>query len=183
MTHWEVRLSGYGGQGIVTAGHIIGKAAALYDGKDAVMTEAYGPERAGGWSCANVIVSDEPMDYPLIVHPDILVAMSQEAFDKDVHQVKEGGLVLIEKTLVDPGEQADRNTVRVDAVKTADELGRRVVASIVMLGAFTTITGIITPKAVKRAVVESVPKGTEALNTRAFGAGLELGARIKEAMP
>lgn len=182
MTRWEVRFSGFGGQGIVTAGHILGKAAALYDGKDAIMTEAYGPEIAGGWSCANVVVSEEPVDYPLIGQPDILVAMSQEAFDRDVGQVKEGGLVLTEKTLVDPENRRDRNLVRVDAVKTADELGRRVVASIVMLGAFTAITGIVSPEAVRRAVLESVPKGTEALNSKAFGAGLELGEGIREAL-
>src|SRR3990170_4993194 len=78
----EVRLAGFGGQGIILAGYVLGKAAALYDGKNAILTQSYGPEARGGACSAELVISDEPIDYPLLSQPDFLVCMSQEAFSK-----------------------------------------------------------------------------------------------------
>lgn len=180
MSRWEIRLSGFGGQGVVSAGHIIAKAAALYeDGKDAVLTRAYGPEKTGGWARADVIVADGEVDYPLVEAPDIFVAMSQDGFDRDAASAKPDATILIDQRLVDASALTGPVILPVPAVEEAEALGKRVVANIVMLGAFTITTGIVTPEAMERAVLETVPKGTEELNARAFQRGLALAKETK----
>lgn len=171
----EVRMSGVGGQGIVTMGLIIGRAAALHDKKDVVMTEAYGPEIMGGFSKANVIISDEEIDYPLIDNPDVLIVMSQDGWERDGPFVRKGGLVIYEKTLVDPGDPPSVRCIPVPAIRTADELGKRVVANVIMMGAFQSITKIISKEALEKSLLERIPKGTEELNMAALGKGHEIG--------
>lgn len=172
MTRREIRLWGLGGQGIITAGHIIGQAALLFDKKDAIMTEDYSPYITGGWSKADVVVSDEPIDYPLILKPDVLVAMSQEAFDLGWKKLKENGLIVIEKDMVNPEKSEGVRVVKVPAVALAEGLGRKVVANIAMLGAVTTLSNIVSPDAVKEAIKRRFPKAAE-LNMKAFQQGAD----------
>lgn len=167
----EIRLSGFGGQGVGLAGYILGKALSLYAGYEAVMTQAYGPEARGGASSADVVVSDEPIDYPFVEQPDILVALSQAAYARFRPDARPGALVLIDDDMVDPF--ADDHPRRIPATRLAEALGGRVVANIVMLGFLTAVTGLVEAGAMKQAIESSVKSRTVPLNIRAFEAGHE----------
>jgi 2-oxoglutarate ferredoxin oxidoreductase subunit gamma len=167
----EIRLSGFGGQGIVLAGYILGKALTLYDGLEAVMTQAYGPEARGGASSANILVSDEPIDYPIVQRPDILVALSQEAYTKFKPTAKPEALILIDADLVRPADQGQHQAI--PATQLAESLGRRIVANMVMLGFFTAVTGLVGCEAMEKAIKSSVKPKMVPLNIDAFAAGYE----------
>jgi 2-oxoglutarate ferredoxin oxidoreductase subunit gamma len=174
MSRTEVRLTGFGGQGIILSGYIVGKAAAIHDKKQATFTQSYGPESRGGACSAQVIVSDEPISYPHLVDPAILVVMSQEAYNKYAPTLKDGGLLIIDEDLVKTDEQAGNvKMLSVPATRLAEELGRKIVANIVMLGFFTAATDVVSVEAMREAVLSSVPKGTEDLNIKAFSKGYE----------
>jgi 2-oxoglutarate ferredoxin oxidoreductase subunit gamma len=165
----EIRLAGFGGQGIGLAGLVLGKALSLYDGKEAVMTQAYGPEARGGASSANVVVSEEIIDYPFVQAPDILVAMSQEAYIKFKPSVKSDALILIDEGLVspDPGNKV----YSIPATKLAEDLGRRIVSNVVMLGFFTAVTDIVSRGAMEKSLESTLPAKVLPLNLEAFSLG------------
>jgi len=180
MNRTEVKLSGFGGQGIILAGVIVGQAASIFDGKNATLTQDYGPEARGGSCSAQVVISDEPASYPYVTNPSVLVAMSQEAYTKNTAELDEDVPVLIDEDLVEPEKQTKRRVLAIPATRIAQELGRRAVANIVMLGFLTAITDIVPLEAMKKSVLASVPKGTEELNTKAFERGYTYGKeRIK----
>lgn len=171
MSRREVRLAGFGGQGIVLAGYILGKAAALYDGKDAVFSQSYGPEARGGACAAEVIIDDGGVDYPVLTTPDILVVMSQEAGTKYAADVNDGTTILVDTDLV----RLDTSRETFDAPFTgiAEGLGRRMVANIAMLGFLTAVTSVVSVEAMEEAIRTTVPEKTIDLNLRAFRAGYE----------
>jgi 2-oxoglutarate ferredoxin oxidoreductase subunit gamma len=180
MSRREVRFSGFGGQGIILSGYILGKAATLHTDLNATLTQSYGPESRGGACTAELILADMPVHYPRVISPDLLVAMSQEAFDKYAGEVGAEGLILIDQTLVDPVVPLPKAPVRgVPATQIAEELGRRIVANIVMLGFFTGFANIIPEDAMRQTILESVPKGTEELNMTAFSRGLACAGKTK----
>lgn len=169
----EIRLSGFGGQGIVTAGYILGKAA-LFDKKNAVMTQSYGPESRGARVSAEVIISDEEIDYPKVASPQISVFMSQEAYN--VYGAKQnGGIIIFDEDLVDVETHNNVKIFKIRANKIAEELGNRVVANIVMLGFFTAVTGLVSLQAMERAILDTIPKKAKELNKLAFQKGYEEG--------
>lgn len=167
----EIRISGFGGQGVVLAGFILGKGLAIYDSYEAVMTQSYGPEARGGASSANLVLSDEPIDYPLVQKADILVALSQEGYTRYRANIKPDALVLIDEDLVIP--DPDDQPFHIPATRLAEELGRRVVTNVVMLGFFTAISGLIGREAMERAIQTSVKERTVPLNMKAFAAGFD----------
>jgi 2-oxoglutarate ferredoxin oxidoreductase subunit gamma len=177
MTRTEIRIGGLGGQGIILCGSIIGKAAAIYAGKHATMIQAFGPEARGSACSAQVIVSDAAIGYPYVRHPDVLVLLSQDACAQFAPQLKPDGLVLYEEELVDPAEQlpSGARALAIPATRFAEALGRRLVLNIVMVGFFAGASGLLPHDAVEKAVLDSVPKGTESLNLRAFGKGYDFG--------
>jgi len=166
MSRIEVRIAGFGGQGIIRSGNIIGTAAAIHDGKYATFTQSYGPESRGGACAAQVIISDEPIHYPHLLDPRILVVMSQGAYNKYVPGLNRDGLLLVDEDLVELGEEAaGLRVLSIPATRLAEEeLGRRIVANVVMLGFFAAMTDVVSVDALRQAVLESVPKGTEELN-------------------
>ena len=166
----EIRLAGFGGQGIVLAGYILGKAAALYGGKDAILTQSYGPEARGGACSAELVVDDQAIDYPMLESPSLLVLMSQEAFEKYGSRVAPGATVIVESDLV---QGAPKDWPGVPATRLAEELGARIAANIVMLGFLTGVTGLLERQAVEEAVRTSVPARTVDLNVKAFAAGYD----------
>ncbi len=179
MSRTEIRLAGFGGQGIILSGYIIGKAAAIYDKKEATFTQSYGPESRGGACSAQVIVSDEPVHYPHLISPSILVVMSQEAYNKYVPTLRDGALLIVDEDLVETGDLAgDVELLSVPATRLAEELGRKIVANIVMLGFFAAVTDVVSVESLREAVRTSVPKGTEELNLKAFEKGHEYGSVI-----
>jgi 2-oxoglutarate ferredoxin oxidoreductase subunit gamma len=173
MAKTEIRFSGFGGQGIILAGFISGKAATLFDKRNATLTQSYGPESRGGACSAELIVSDEPILYPHLILPDILVSMSQPAYERYKSELAENGLLIVDSGLVDPGEvPAGVRCCSVPATRFAEEMGRGMVANIVMLGYFTAQSGAISEEAMRQAILSSVPAGTEELNKKAFERGL-----------
>ena len=176
---FEARITGLGGQGAITAGHIFGSAAALHEGKEVVVTEGYSPYITGGWSRADVIISDEAVDYPLISSPDILVAMSQDGLDDNWRKIKDDAEIIVEKGMVNAGAVTGRRISAVPALRVAEELGKRVVANIVVLGFLTAKTGLVTQEGMLNAIMKRYPKAAE-LNKRAFERGWALAASAEE---
>jgi 2-oxoglutarate ferredoxin oxidoreductase subunit gamma len=175
----EVRFSGFGGQGIILSAVILGRAAVMYDGKFAVQTQVYGPEARGGASMSAVIIDDEPILFPKVTAPDVYVIMSQEGFEKYGASAPESAIMLVDSTLVHSRPVC--TCIEVPATKEAKErLGRDIVANIVMLGALVAATGLVTRNAIEKAILDSVPKGTEKLNQAAVTRGFELIQERKE---
>ncbi|MBI4934865.1 MAG: 2-oxoacid:acceptor oxidoreductase family protein, partial [Actinobacteria bacterium] len=169
MAKSEIRIGGLGGQGVILSGIIIGKAAAIFEGKHATLIQAFGPEARGSACSAQVTVSDDPVGYPYVKRPDILVVMSPDAYMQFAGTVKPDGLLLYEEELVSPKDlPAGVRAFGIPATRYAEELGRRLVLNIVMVGFFCGVTGLVSQESAEKAVADSVPKGTENLNLRAF---------------
>ena len=182
----EIRITGFGGQGVILSGYILGKAAAVYDAKSATMVQSYGPEARGSACAAQVVVADEKIHDPYVRRQEILAALSQEGYDNFLGKIEKGGVLLYDSDLVDPGEIPDHLglVASVPATRTAEEMGRRMAANIVMLGFLTGCTGIVSPEAMLKAVRSSVPKGTEEFNASALDRGLAYAAEaIKAGKP
>ena len=175
----EIRFAGFGGQGIIKSGIITATAACIYGGKNAVQTQSYGPESRGGACKSEVVISEDDIDFPKVVEPDILVVMSQHAYNDYAEELKAGGTMILDPDMI-PNEKDLRNAkiFRVPATKIAEELGRKITANIVMLGAFTAITRIVDKEAIKKSIKENIPKGTEELNFAAFEKGYEYGKKL-----
>jgi 2-oxoglutarate ferredoxin oxidoreductase subunit gamma len=174
----EARLAGFGGQGIILAGLALGRAAALYDGKHAVVTQSFGPEARGGACAAEVVISDEPVDYPRVADPDLLVVLSQEALSLygGDHMPRDGwSLMLYDLDLVALPEGEKRRAVGVPFTATAEKLGNKLATNTVMLGAICGSTSFVSPEAVKRAISDMLPKKVVKLNMTAFDQGVALG--------
>ena len=172
----EVKFAGFGGQGIILAGLICGKAASLFDNKNAVLTESYGPEARGGACSASVIVSTSKIFYPHVSRPDTMTIMSQEAFKTYGPSLAENGLLIVDSDLVTiaPGDiKPGTKLYRVPFTRLSEEVGKRIVANIVMLGAFTALGEAVSIEAMKKSILATVPKGTEDLNLRAFQKGYD----------
>ena len=170
----SISLTGTGGQGIILAGIILAEAAIL-EGKQAIQTQSYGPEARGGASKAEVIISDEPLDYPKIITADILLAMSQEAATKYAGVLKKGGKMIVDATTVEDIPAIDADIVTAAITKAArDHLKKDMFANIVALGVLVGSTGIVGRDAILKAVLARVPKGTEEINTKALEIGFDL---------
>ena len=172
MRH-EVRFSGFGGQGIILSAVILGRAAVMYDNKHAVQTQVYGPEARGGASMSAVIIDDEPVLFPKVVTPDIYVIMSQEGFEKYGAGAPESAVMVLDSSLVHSRPKC--RYYEIPATREAKQtLGRDIVANIIMLGALVAATKVVSETALEKAILDSVPKGTEALNAKAMKKGIEL---------
>lgn len=172
MRH-EVRFSGFGGQGIILSAVILGRAAVMYDTKFAVQTQVYGPEARGGASMSAVIIDDDPILFPKVVSPEIFIIMSQEGFEKYGADAPESAVMLVDSTLVHSRPKC--TCIEIPATQEARKtLGKDIVANIVMLGAVVASTHVVSEAALEKAILDSVPKGTEALNLKAMKLGIGL---------
>lgn len=175
----EVRFAGFGGQGIIRSGLILSMAACIYSDKNAVQTQSYGPESRGGSCKSEVVIADEEIDFPKVDDPDIIMIMSQEAYHKYVNTAKKDATVLVDPDMVtERSDPSDLKIYDIPAAKLAGEIGKAIVANVVMLGALTAITNIVTSEAMKKAVLRNVPKGTEKLNLSAFEKGYDYGKQL-----
>jgi len=177
----ELRLAGLGGQGIVLAGNILGKAVVLHEGRNAVFTQSYGPEARGGACSADVVLSEEAIHYPKVSRPDVLVLMSEEAKHTYAREISAETVVLCDEDLVRREELEGRVPLLfcVPATRFAEELGRKMVANIVMLGFLAAMTDLVGYESLKASVLSSVPRGTEELNAAAFERGYRHGQEIR----
>lgn len=171
MSRTEIRITGFGGQGVVLAGYIIGRACAVNAGQHATMIQSFGPEARGSACSATLAVSADEILYPYVHRPDIFVVMSAEGWDKFGDTVKEGGMVIYEKDLVHPQRREGLRFYAIPSTRIAESLGRSIVQNIVMVGFFAAVTKLVPHEAFRNAVKESVPAGTEDLNLKAFDAG------------
>ena len=170
----EVRISGLGGQGVVLAGEILGRAA-VYDGKYAVQTQSYGAEARGSAAKSEVIISNKKIGFPKIRKCDILITMSQNALNKHLDDLKENGILLVDRDKIKDVPKVKAKVFSIPATRIADiELKSRIYANAIMLGALTKITGIVSEEAVKKAIVDSVSEETKETNLEGFGKGLGL---------
>jgi 2-oxoglutarate ferredoxin oxidoreductase subunit gamma len=171
---YEVRLSGEGGQGLVLAGKILAEAAAIYNDLNATQSQSYGPEARGGASRSEVIISDEDIDYPKAVNIDLLLALTQESFNKYSNDIKENGLVIVDEDAVENADKDGVKIIKVPIITLAREkAGKALVANIVALGIIVGVSKIVSVEALKRAIEARVPKGTEELNAKAFQIGID----------
>jgi len=169
----EIRLSGEGGQGLVLAGKILTEAAAIYDGMNATQSQSYGPEARGGASRSEVILSDEDIDFPKALHLDLLLALTQEACDRYVGDLKPSGILLVDCDAVKQHPTGPFKVCAVPLIRSAREgLGREVVGNIVALGVITRLLNVVSEGSVREAILTRVPKGTEEINRKAFELGL-----------
>ncbi|MBN1959487.1 MAG: 2-oxoacid:acceptor oxidoreductase family protein [Deltaproteobacteria bacterium] len=182
MSRDEIKLGGFGGQGVILSGIIVGKAAALYDNKEATLTQAFGPEARGSACSAQVVVSSERILYPYVTKPNIMVLMSQDAYNRFSKEVAPGGTLIIEEELVKPQTVPEGAQVyKIPATRIAEELGKKLVVNIVMVGFFAAITNIVDPQAIRKAVEDSVPKSTIDVNLKAFDRGFDYGKALTRA--
>ncbi len=174
---YEIALAGTGGQGLILAGLILAEAASLFDGKNAVQSQDYGPEARGGASKSEVIVSESEIGYPKIMSADLLLAMSQESVDKYFHKLKKNGILVVDKDLVTriPTTKAYRLPLTATAL---EKTGKKLTASVVALGAIVGLTRVVSREAIAAAVADRAPRGTAELNQKALSAGFELVAGL-----
>ncbi|MCD6118868.1 2-oxoacid:acceptor oxidoreductase family protein [bacterium] len=173
MSRTEIRITGYGGQGVVLSGHIIGHACAINAGMHATMIQSFGPEARGSACSTTLVVSDTEVLYPYIQRPDIFVVMSSEGYNQYRDELKDDGILIYEKDLVHPKLKKGQASYGITSTRIAESLGRKIVQNIVMLGFFGSVTKIAPREALREAVLSSVPAGTEELNLKAFDAGCE----------
>jgi len=180
----EIRLAGFGGQGVILSAIVLGKAASIFQGAFATMTQSFGPEARGGACSAQLIISENPVLYPYVSKPDILVVMSQEAYSRFVPELKDNGILIVEQDLVRVSElKGNIQIFSVPATRIAEELGKRMVLNSVMVGFFTAVTRLLDPDAVRKAVSDSVPASFQELNLQAFEKGFEYGTTAHAVTP
>jgi 2-oxoglutarate ferredoxin oxidoreductase subunit gamma len=172
----EVRIAGFGGQGVMLAANIIGRAACIYAGGYATMTQNYGPEARGGASSSALVLSQEPILYPYTTRPDVLMVLSQEAFSRFVPEMNPSGLLLVEQDLVRvSGVPATTRVYSIPATRMAEELGRKIVMNVISVGFLAARSGLLSRDDYRRAITDVVPAAHRDLNLRAFDAGYDFG--------
>jgi len=177
----EIRIAGFGGQGVILSAIILGRAASIHQGAFATMTQSFGPEARGGACSAQLILSESPILYPYVTKPDILVVMSQEAYTRFVPELKDGGTLIVEQDLVRVSElKPNTRVLSIPAPRIAEELGKRMVLNSVMVGFFTAVTQLLSKEEVSKAVSDSVPPSFRELNLKAFEKGYEYGLSQSE---
>jgi len=176
MSRSEIRIAGFGGQGVILSGNIIGKAASIYNKGFAALTQSYGPESRGGSCRAEVVVSDTPIDYPYVVSPQVQIILSQEAYTEYGQSTPDGTLVIVDADLVKVSPDHNPKPLSIPASRMArEELGRPVVANIIVLGFLAATSDVIPVEAIKDSILSSIPPGTEDINIKAFELGYNYG--------
>ncbi len=170
-TTWQIRIGGVGGQGIVMASKLLGVAASLYDGKEAVCTQVYGPEARGGAARSDVVISSEPVDYPFVTEADVLAVLFPEAYQKFRPMLRAGGLLIVDSKLVKADEN-EENIVNIPATEIADEVGNRMARNVVILGCLIGKTGAVSRDSMVEAIRKSMKPKIVELNIRALDAGI-----------
>ena len=176
MGRTEIRIAGFGGQGVVLSGEIVGKAASIFSKGFAALTQSYGPESRGGSCRAEVVISDEPIDYPYVVSPQVQIILSQEAYAKYGQSASPETLIIVDSDLVNINPTKNPQPLSIPASRIArEDIGRPVVANIIMLGFLAATSDIVSDEAFKSSILDSIPTGTESVNTKAFELGYNYG--------
>lgn len=175
MSRVEVTIAGLGGQGSITAGVMLGEAAVTYDGKYAALTQAYSSEQRGGFAATWVIVSTEPVLFPRVTHPDILVAQAPDSITRFAKVLKPNGLLIIDSDMIPEPPAGFANVIKVPATSISrNQLDAPVTANVIMLGALCAASGVVGRQALEQVIVKSVPKGKDKVNLQAFDIGFKI---------
>lgn len=175
MDRKEIRIAGFGGQGVVLSGSILGKAASIYDKGFASLTQSYGPESRGGSCRAELVIDDVPVDYPYVVNPQVQIILSQDAYNQYGKDAAPDTLVIVDSDLVKVDPYQNPKPLSIPASHMAQDLGRVVVANIIMLGFLAAKSDIVSYEALKDSILDSIPQGTEDFNMKAFELGYNYG--------
>ena len=174
MKKVEVRIAGSGGQGVVLAGQILGRAV-VYDRKNAVQTQSYGAEARGSATKSEVIISDDKIGFPMVRKCDVFIAMSQEALDKYLKDLKEEGILIADATNIKKIPETQAKVFNISATEYAEEtFGAKIYANMLMLGAFTKITNLVSEKAMQKAISDAVTEKVIKINEEAYRKGKAL---------
>ena len=177
QNRYEIRFSGSGGQGLITAAVVFAEAVGVYDGKYVCQTQSYGPEARGGKSKAEVVISDQPIDYPKALELDLLLAMNQAACDAYFFDIKANGLLVVDSSLVEQYPTSRIITIPFTQI-AKEEIGRELVANMVALGTIGFLSGRVDLANLEKALLARVPKGTEEMNSKALQRGIEEAKKI-----
>ncbi|MHA1938131.1 MAG: 2-oxoacid:acceptor oxidoreductase family protein [Candidatus Thorarchaeota archaeon] len=177
MSRYEIRIGGFGGQGVVTMAVVMGETASLFDKKFVVQTQSYGPEARGGASKSEIVIGDEEIDYPKVQEPDVFIAMSRAAYLEYIDGLKDDGILIVDEDLVTiEGDLPEGVTLyKIPATRIADEeVGTKQATNVVMIGAFTAITGMLSVKGLKKRIKERWPRFVDT-NLKALDLGMKAG--------
>ena len=178
MERKEIRIAGFGGQGVVLSGSIVGKAVSIFSKGFATLTQSYGPEARGGSCTAEVVISDEPIDYPYVTSPEVQIILSQEAYVNYGLNTTPEMLIIVDSELVTVEPNQRPEPLSIPASRMAlEEIGRSVVANIIMLGFLASVSNIVSVEALKNSILDSIPAGTETINMKAFELGYNYGIK------
>jgi 2-oxoglutarate ferredoxin oxidoreductase subunit gamma len=175
MSRKGIRIAGFGGQGIILSGVILGKAASIFDKGFASLTQSYGPESRGGSCRAEVAIDDVAIDYPYVDSPQVQIILSQEAYTNYGLKASPDTLTIVDSDLVTVDPSAESKPLSIPASRIAKELGRPVVANIIMLGFLAATSNLVSSEALRKAIMDSIPAGTEDFNMKAFDSGFKYG--------
>lgn len=177
-SRYEVRLSGAGGQGMLLAGLILAEAAGIYDGKFVTQTRSYGPEARGGASKSEVVISTEEIDYPKVMEPNLLLAMTQESHDKYCKDLKGDAILIVDSFHVTHVSRKNAICIPITSIARV-ELGKELFANTISLGIIVELTNIVSKKAIEKAILVRAPQGTEEKNKKALNVGFEIAQKYK----
>lgn len=175
MSTTRMVFSGSGGQGVITAAIILGEASGIFEGLNVVQTQVYGPEARGGASRADLVISDEPIRYPKVINPQVLICLTQEAYNKYAGIVRPGGILIVEASLVQVAKKIDARQIELPMLEAVQKkIGKPVVFNICMLGALVSLTKVVRPESVFKAIENRIAPRFLAMNQEAFELGQEL---------
>ncbi len=176
----EIILSGAGGQGLIVAGAILAEAAGVFEDKEVVQTQSYGIQARGGASQSTVVISDQPIKFPEVRQPDILLCLSQEAYERYVPRLRQGGLLVVDRDLVDPGQlRPDIRLLAFPFTAEAELMGRRIAANVIALGALAGVTGLVKPESIAQAIPSRLPERNVATARQALQIGVKLAESLE----
>ncbi len=175
---YNIRLSGFGGQGIILSGYVIGKAAAIFDKKNAAFTQSYGPEARGGACSATVVIEEGKIGYPLVKRADFLIVLSKEGYSKYAETIGKDGLTFVDADLVKEAPMDDKKVFAIPATRFAEDMGKKIVANIIMLGFFIGMTKLLSKEAMIESIKTSVKAAFVDINLKAFDRGYEYAGEL-----
>ena len=180
MDRFRMVFSGSGGQGVITATIILAEAAVLYENLNAVQSQSYGAEARGGATRSDVIISDSTIDYPKVIQPNVLVCLTQEAYNKFYPIIRPGGLLITDTRYVQTQKKVDAQQKELPMYQNVmDRIGKPIVFNIYMLGAVIAILDLISPQSILSVLKDRIPRDFLELNRQALELGMELGREFK----
>jgi 2-oxoglutarate ferredoxin oxidoreductase subunit gamma len=176
---YNIRISGFGGQGIILSGYIIGKAASLYDKKNSAFTQSYGPEARGGACSACVVIKEGEIGYPLVRMADFLIVLSREGYEKYANKITPDTLIFLDTSLLTKVLVDNKKVFGIPATRFAKDMGEKIIANIIILGFFSGITNVVSKEAMIESIRTSVKKDFVDINLKAFEKGYRYASEVK----